>query len=55
LEGIYGSGFDASIFVTNARDEEYRTYVSGLYTHLGAEFGTVGEPRMYGARIKYNF
>ena len=52
---IYGSGFDASIFVTNARDEEYRTYVSGLYTHLGAEFGTVGEPRMYGARIKYNF
>ncbi len=54
-KGIYGSPFDASLFVTNARDEEYATWVAGLYSKLGAEYRTVGEPRMYGARVRYNF
>jgi iron complex outermembrane recepter protein len=54
-KAIAGSSFDASLFATNVLNEEYRTYVSGLYEQAGAEFGQVGEPRMYGARLKYNF
>jgi iron complex outermembrane receptor protein len=54
-KAIYGSGFDASFFMTNALNKQYVTYVSGLYESVGAEFGTVGEPRMWGARLKYNF
>ncbi len=54
-KAIFGSPFDASFFVTNALNEEYNAYVSGLYNSAGAEYGVVGEPRMYGAKIKYNF
>ncbi len=52
---IMGSPVDLSAFVTNAFDEEYITYVSGLYNSGGLESGQVGQPRMYGARIRYNF
>jgi len=54
-KAIYGSGFDAALFVNNARNEEYHTWVAGLYEKLGSEYATKGEPRMYGARVKYNF
>ena len=54
-KAIFGSSFDTSLFVTNALNEQYRTYVAGLYKAAGAEFGTLGEPRMMGARIKYTF
>jgi iron complex outermembrane receptor protein len=52
---IAGSSFDAALFATNVTDEEYATYVPGLYDQLGMEFRVVGEPRMWGARVKYNF
>jgi len=51
---VFGSPVDISAFVTNATDEEYITYVSGLWTN-GLETGQVGLPRMYGARVRYNF
>ena len=54
-KAIYGSPFDASFFMTNARDEKYVSYVAGLHNDLGAEFGTLGEPKMWGVRAKYNF
>lgn len=53
-ERIFGSAFDVSAFVTNATDEEYITFLTGNWNN-GLEFGQVGMPRMYGARIKYNF
>ncbi|TGD73417.1 TonB-dependent receptor [Mangrovimicrobium sediminis] len=53
-EGIFGTGVDLAAFVTNATDEEYVTYVTGNW-NSGFEFGQVGMPRMYGARIRYNF
>jgi iron complex outermembrane receptor protein len=53
--GIAGSRVDAMAFVTNAFDEEYITYVHGLYDAIGSEFYTPGMPRMYGVRIRYNF
>ncbi len=52
---IYASPFDVSWFMTNALNKEYRTYTAGLYDAVGAEFGNVGEPRMWGLRVKYNF
>lgn len=53
--GIMGSNFDASLFVTNAFDEEYTTYVSGFYNQLGMETRQVGVPRMWGSRVRYTF
>ncbi len=52
---VMGSRFDISAFVTNAMDEEYYTFVAGLYTVSGVEAGQTGLPRMYGARVRYNF
>ena len=52
--GVFGSPVDISAFVTNLTDEEYITYVSGLWLN-GFESGQVGMPRMYGARLRYNF
>lgn len=51
---IMGSPIDMSAFVTNASDEEYITSLTGNY-NSGFELGQVGVPRMYGARIRYNF
>jgi len=52
---VGGSSFDASLFVNNAFDEEYWTYVPGVYTSFGAEYASVGRPKMYGGRLRYNF
>lgn len=52
---IVGSGFDLSLFATNVRDEEYTTYVSGTFNTLGFESRQVGLPKMFGARLRYNF
>ncbi len=54
-KAVMGSAFDASLFVTNALNKEYATYYPGVYSSLGMQFQTVGEPRMFGARVKYNF
>lgn len=54
-KAIFGSPFDASLFVNNALKEEYNAYSSGLYNSIGAEYAVAGEPRMYGAKIKYSF
>ncbi len=54
-KAIFGSNFDAGLFVTNAFDEEYTTYVSGLYNSMGFETRMTGVPRMWGAKVRYNF
>jgi iron complex outermembrane recepter protein len=52
--GVFGSPVDLSAFVTNATDEEYTTFIAGVWSN-GGEYSQVGIPRMYGARIRYNF
>ena len=52
---IMGMPLDLSLFVTNARDEEYVTYLSGTFNALGFDSRMVGLPKMYGARLKYRF
>ncbi len=51
---VLGSPVDVSVFGTNITDEEYRTYLTGNW-NAGFEFGQVGQPRMYGARVRYKF
>ena len=52
---VFGSPVDATFFVTNLTDKGYYTYLSGGYLAYGFESGEVGEPRMFGARLRYRF
>jgi outer membrane receptor protein involved in Fe transport len=53
--GLFDTGCDLGVFVTNVTDEQYVTYTSGTYRTLGIESRAVGLPRMIGARLRYNF
>ena len=55
LFGLSGHGnFDLSAFVTNATDALYFTAVNDQ-TSSGFVSEFIGEPRMYGVRVRYNF
>lgn len=53
--GVMGSPIDTSLFVTNLFNNEYATFISGLYRQAGFETRAVGEPRMFGMRVRYSF
>jgi iron complex outermembrane recepter protein len=50
---VAGSPVDLAVFVTNLTKQRYYTATFGGYTSFGLEGGSVGEPRMIGARLKY--
>ncbi len=54
---IAGSNFNLLLFGTNLTDQEYPVNVTGFYDtpSLGMDFRVTGEPRMVGARVKYDF
>lgn len=52
---IVGSPFDLSIFATNVTNEKYPVASGGGWTSFGIGDFLYGEPRMYGARLRYNF
>jgi iron complex outermembrane receptor protein len=52
---IGGSPVDAGLFVTNLTDQKYWTFVPGVFDALGMEARSLGQPRMYGGRIRVNF
>jgi iron complex outermembrane receptor protein len=53
---ILGTPLDASLFATNVTGKEYFTYVPGLASAgFGFETYTLGQPRMYGLRVRYHF
>jgi iron complex outermembrane recepter protein len=52
---VMGKPVDASIFATNVLGEEYWTSIPGTFNSLGLETRTLGQPQMFGARIRYNF
>jgi iron complex outermembrane receptor protein len=53
---IVGSPIDLSFFVTNVTQQHYYTFIPGLgSTQLGMESAALGVPRMWGARVRYNF
>ncbi len=54
-DAVLGSRFDAALFVTNATDKVYVTRVSGLYNIFGVAGASYGEPRIFGAELRYRF
>ncbi len=54
-DSIGGGPVDLSLFVTNLANKKYNTGGGGLITGLGIDTLTVGEPRMFGARVKVRF
>jgi iron complex outermembrane receptor protein len=55
-KAVAGSPVDVSFFATNVTQEHYYTFIPGLGSaQLGLETAVLGTPRMYGARIRYNF
>jgi iron complex outermembrane recepter protein len=51
---IFSSTADVSLFGTNMTNQRRLLFVPGLDSS-GAEFGVLGEPRMYGVRLRYRF
>ncbi len=54
-KSILGSTFDVGVFVTNVTDELYVTKNFGLFNYFGMEDVEYGEPRMFGAQLRYHF
>ena len=52
---IAQSGLDAGLFVTNATNKLYRTSNSNIFNTLLSWSTLYGEPRMFGARLRYRF
>jgi len=52
---VAGSPVDFSLFVTNLTKEKFFTRIPGIYAGAGFETAYLNEPRMIGARLKYNF
>ena len=52
---IGGQPIDLALFATNVTNKNYYVAATNGITSLGAEFVVLGEPRMFGARIKFRF
>ncbi|SFF92216.1 iron complex outermembrane recepter protein [Novosphingobium sp. CF614] len=52
---IGGQPVDLALFATNVTNQFTRTYVQGLFNSFGFDTGYLGQPRMYGARIRVRF
>lgn len=53
---ILGSRFDAELFGTNLADKRHYANLTQLYNAVfGIASGYLGEPRMYGARVRVSF
>ncbi|MET0364159.1 MAG: TonB-dependent receptor [Sphingobium sp.] len=54
---IAGSPVDLTLFATNVTKQKYLNFVSGTggSTQTNFETGSVGEPRMYGLRVRVRF
>lgn len=53
-ESVANSPVDLSLFATNVTQEKYYQFVPGV-SSSGSEFAALGEPRMYGVRLRYRF
>ena len=55
-KSMFGTHLDTSLFVTNVTNKEYYTWTAGLFSSsLGFETQALGEPRMYGVRLRYSW
>lgn len=54
-DSVADSPVDLSLFATNLFNEKYYNFVGGGWQSSGIEYGNVGMPRMYGARLRFRF
>ena len=52
---IAGKPIDLAFFATNVTDKQYYTYIPGIGVGTGFETAQLGQPRMYGARVRLHF
>ena len=52
---VFKSPFDIGLFVTNATDKTYRITNTGVFNQVGVAANMYGEPRMYGAQLRYHW
>jgi iron complex outermembrane receptor protein len=52
---VMGKPVDLLFFATNVTDKQYYTYIPGIAIGTGFETAQLGQPRMYGARIRLRF
>lgn len=52
---VWGSRFDAALFVNNVTDKAYRIANEDLYSTIGTSVTLYGPPRMYGVSLRYGF
>jgi iron complex outermembrane receptor protein len=52
---MFGSPLDFALFGTNLLDKHYVSAITGTYSVAGFESRQMGQPRMFGARLRYNF
>lgn len=53
--GVAGSPVDLSLFATNVTKEKYYIQNNDNFSSLGVASSVVGQPRMYGLRLRYSF
>jgi iron complex outermembrane recepter protein len=54
-KSVMGKPFDVSLFATNVTNQLYSTYVVGYWQSFGLEGRNLGEPRVFGARLRYHW
>lgn len=54
-DSVGGAPVDLALFATNLFNEKYYTFMGGGWQSTGIEYGTMGMPRMYGARLRFRF
>lgn len=54
-DGVFGSPVDAAFFMTNVTDEIFPLSTGGGWTSAGFGDILLGQPRMYGFRLRYSF
>ncbi|HEX7852683.1 MAG TPA: TonB-dependent receptor [Sphingobium sp.] len=52
---VMGTGLDAAFFMTNVTNQIYPVNTGGGYQSSGIGDWLMGQPRMYGFRLRYNF
>ncbi|CAN7298892.1 TonB-dependent receptor [Phenylobacterium sp. LjRoot219] len=52
---MFGRPIDLGLFVTNVTKEKYPVAIGGTWASAGFESLILGEPRMYGARLRVRF
>lgn len=52
---VMRSPVDLTLFMTNVTNETYRVSNTGTFLSLGSQASLYGEPRMYGASVRYKF